>query len=260
MRIFEIAPGEKRAIKGIEFDQLWERVIAPNCSEIIEVYQKTGRYLYRGAKNNPPIYRGRSLDARRPTNSHNVLSDLFNKMLAANGMTALRNNSIFTSSSRSLAKNFGTIYVVFPINGFNFTYTNELDIVLDSIGEFIEGRIYNELNQKFASAWASQGNDAWRVDWISTDNVHLNPIQQLQLAINRLKTMLPKDLDIQDLSIDQLINPQTFADIFDPSNTNLEHAIKSILEVYIQGQYYAIEYDPYKSQLSEKIRMNGEIV
>ncbi len=253
MRISEIAPGQKRGINIIDFDRLWERSIKTNCSEIIEIYRDAGRLLYRGTKNNPPIYRGRSLDDRQPTDSSKKLSDLFNQMLAANGMTALRSNSIFVSSGIALARKFGVVYVVFPLNGFEFTYTNQIDIILDNMDDFIDGQVDLELNQKFAKAWESQGKDAWSVNWIKTDNIQPNPLNQLPAAIKRLKAMLPDDREVQALTIEKLINPETFARRYQPRNTDLGHAIKNVLEVYIRGQYYAIEFLPHKDQIHQKI-------
>lgn len=258
MRIFEIEPGEKRNISktlspaAATFENVWERLIVPNCSEILNIYKDTGIYLYRGTKNNPPIYRGRSLENRRPADSNAYLSDLFNRMLAVNGMTVLRNNSVFLTSSRSHAANFGTIYMVFPINGFKFTYTNQTDLVLDDFHYFIDNNLYQILNDKFEAAMSLKGSDTWGSDWVTYDN--RGPKQfQLKWALERLKELLPNDAEVQALTIEKLLDPAVFAKKFQPRNTNLEDAIINMYEVYLQGQYYAVEFSIYKAQIADKM-------
>ena len=57
------------------------------------------------------------------------------------GFTALRGNSIFATSVPSRARIYGTLYIIFPIDGFDFTYcVGEYDLELpyaatpDSLG------------------------------------------------------------------------------------------------------------------------------
>jgi len=261
MRIFEIEPGEKRKVQGSwmvtqdqHFDNVWTKLIEPKCSEALSIYKSSKRILYRGAKNNPPIYRGRSLDERRPTDSNSTLTMFFDKMLADNGMLALRKNSVFATSSWSHASNFGTVYAFFPVNGFKFTYTNENDIVLDNWENFIDNKLNFNLNQKFINALSNQNQTVnWETHWLRTGIESVPTVNKLPAAIRQLKELLPDDPEVQKLSVLGLINPQAFAAKFQPSNTNLGYALENSLEVYVQGQYYAIEHSMYKDNINKKL-------
>ena len=124
MRIFEIEPGQKRQVANIKdnLEKVWNRLIEPNCSNVLEVYRQQQQVLYRGTKSqNKEVYRGSSQQERRPKDSISELSTLFDKMLAANGMTALRSNSFFATSVERHAAGFGKVYFVFPSSHFIFS-------------------------------------------------------------------------------------------------------------------------------------------
>jgi len=130
MRLSEIEPGQKRNIGpqiigyNVEkFEQLWEKAIVPNCSESLTACKSAGKFMYRGFSSNQPIVRGRSWDNRVPVDSDDKLSRHFDDMLNKLGFKALRSNSIFVTSALETASYFGTSYIIFPINGFNYTYT-----------------------------------------------------------------------------------------------------------------------------------------
>lgn len=261
MRIFEIEPGQKRKIprayRSIDsekhFDLVWNKLIVPNCSEAIEIYRKANRILYRGSSNNPPIYRGRSFDERRPSTSNNFFSQLFDKMLAANGMTALRGNSVFATSARSHASTFGTVYAFFPINGFKFTYTNQSDLVLDSWDDFVPYDVVMRLNEKYSDAIEKKGVKIdWSINWLRK-LTNFPPADRLEAGVARLKEMLPDDPEIQQLTADKLFGPDLFAKRYEPTNTDLDFAIKNGLEVYVQGQYYAIWNEVYGDLIDQKL-------
>ena len=197
MRLSEIEPGQKRnigpAVTGYniqKFEQLWGKVIVPNCSESIAACKNGGRFMYRGFSSMQPVVRGRSWDDREPVDSDQKLSRRFDKMLKALGFKALRSNSIFVTSSLKTASYFGTSYIIFPINGFNYTYTPYTDLAL-----------------------SPQSEDDWM-----TDN-----------------------------------DPQVFYQEFHPKNKDLAVAISQGVEIYINGQYYALKYNVYGEYLSKKL-------
>ena len=45
MKISEIAPGQKRNLLTVNFNSIWDRLIVPNCSEIIEMYKKSDSFF-----------------------------------------------------------------------------------------------------------------------------------------------------------------------------------------------------------------------
>ena len=138
MRLSEIEPGQKRNIgpeiigyNTQKFEQLWEKAIVPNCSDSIAACKNGSRFMYRGFNSGQPIVRGRSWNNRIPVDSDDKLSKHFDDMLKALGFKALRSNSIFVTSAFRTAKYFGTPYIVFPINGFDYTYTAFMDLTFN---------------------------------------------------------------------------------------------------------------------------------
>ena len=193
MRLSEIEPGQKRNIgpqiigyNVQKFDQLWDKAIAPNCSESISACKNGGRFMYRGFSSAQPVVRGRSWNDREPVDSDYELSIRFDKMLKALGFKALRSNSIFVTSSLKTASYFGTSYIIFPVNGFNYTYTSFKDLSLNPESEDTLGN-----------------------EWMTSDD------------------------------------PQVFYQEFHPKNKDLAVAIANGVEIYVNGQYYALKYNMY---------------
>lgn len=269
MRIFEIEPGKYRNISLSKFDdqqhfnKIWDRLIAPNCSQIIDIYKQSESALYRGAKNKTAdIYRGVSWQERKPVDSDRYLSTLFDQMLAANGMTALRSNSIFATSSYSHAKGFGSVYILFPVNGFEYTYTNRRDIVVDQIVDFIPHDIFVKINDWWKQALIDKfGDEKAKIifpyhTWLSyeQENYTDSEMAKLHKALLRLKALDPTNPNIQSLSVESLITPENFAKLYQPKNTDLTYALGTKVEVYIRGQYYAIDIQ-HKEWVTEKLRI-----
>lgn len=109
--------------------------IEQHCSEFLKVVQETQRFLFRGQNDaRLPIFVGHPRANREPKDSDPEAQQLADKYLTAMGFKALRSNSIFTTSSQRHAADFGTVYVIFPKNGFDFTWsTKHDDLVIDSV-------------------------------------------------------------------------------------------------------------------------------
>jgi hypothetical protein len=260
MRISEIAPGQTKpmALRPDEdkFNTAWERLIVPNCSDIIGVYRNAEEFLFRGMKDKPDFFREMSRNDRKPKDSSKDISTMFDKMLAANGMTALRGNSIFAISDRGHTTDFGDPYIIFPVNGFDFTYTNEKDILLDSWTHLIPPKTSTYLTKLMSDHQIAQGAGemSYYHNWITLDNLHTRQsLSALEFAIERMRELFPDNELAGDLTIDKLINPEGFAERYDPSNTDLADAIKTQREVYIHGQYYAFRYSTYNLLIRVKM-------
>lgn len=110
-------------------------LIKKHCSDILKIYQSTGQMLYRGTKTNFGIaYIGTPRTERIPTSSNASINDAFNRAMEKLGYQARRDNSLFCSSSQSHAAGFGSnIYVIFPLNGFDYTWSRAVgDMVLEN--------------------------------------------------------------------------------------------------------------------------------
>lgn len=104
------------------------------CSDAISDMRKAEKFLYRGTRQFKDAYISRPHTARSTMSSYSEMQELYDQKISEVGFKALRSNSIFTTSNLRFAKNFGThIYLIFPVNGFSFTWSEtEDDIILKS--------------------------------------------------------------------------------------------------------------------------------
>lgn len=97
-----------------------------NCSNIIKIYKDEGYFLYRGIRHQASsILLGRSRDDRKPMDTPPDIQNKLDKVLASQGFTALRGNSIFCSSSFAFVHDYGTPFMIFPVNGFTYTWNTD---------------------------------------------------------------------------------------------------------------------------------------
>lgn len=157
MRINEIEAGEKVSFRNDttssgynvapEIDEVKQilAVVAENCSESIDAMKQAKHYLYRGIQArgdvaNSIAFHGRSRENRKPLSTRPGMDETLNKGLRNSGMTAIRSNSIFCTSYPSAASSYGQLYLIFPKDGFKFTW-NTL------YGDFYTEYIYEQLER-----------------------------------------------------------------------------------------------------------------
>lgn len=117
------------------------KIIREECSEILSIYRKAGKVLYRGMKGKPSVFRRTIRTNRVPAATPVELHDATDARLIELGFDARRSNGMFCTACTDTAGIYGDLYVVLPFNGFKFTYWKEawdffefLDDVLDSEG------------------------------------------------------------------------------------------------------------------------------
>jgi hypothetical protein len=128
------------------------RFIKTNCTDILQIY-KDHDFLYRGIHSVEPILFGKEVKNRMPVDSNEKASELLDSALSKVGFTALRSNSIFCTSDKLIASNYsndhdktnhGKVYVIFPLNGFSYTWCRR---ALDLTGKFgLHYVLFNEDN------------------------------------------------------------------------------------------------------------------
>ncbi len=138
MKINEVilTPSENKKL-NIKFEHVIN-VIKTQCSEFLPIYKKCGP-LYRGISTKiPEIFMAATPINRKPTDTHQSDQDKFDNLLYKSGFTALRRNSIFCSGDEYFARAYGNVYLIFPLNGFSFTWSlyiqdffNNPNILLD---------------------------------------------------------------------------------------------------------------------------------
>jgi hypothetical protein len=92
-------------------------------------FRKTGGFLYRGIPENqaiPLVHIGTSPTRRLPIGQSYKAQETLDDIFKLVGFKALRGNSLPTTTDLSFADHWGEIYLIFPINGFNFVWSNQI--------------------------------------------------------------------------------------------------------------------------------------
>ena len=255
MRIYEITPGQRKPIKiqlntAEKFGEFWDKTIEPNCSEVLKVYREVGKVYLRGEKGMPDIFRGASRINRPARDSNALIAQMFDNCLLDLGFDARRSNSIFATGSRSNASEFGNIYMIFPINGFKFTYVNVEDIVFDSFRDILNPETYKLIQDRFYPFAQSKNMQyAWQ-DW---SRYYLKKPKSLEEIIAELKKDLPDDKFIQSLQPSSLIDCDYIERRYQLNDNNLAHALQNDFETLIKGSYYALAFDTYFKLANTKL-------
>jgi hypothetical protein len=95
--------------------------------------QKADTFLYRGVDRSieaKPIFVANSPEDRKPIGQTQREQYILDMLLSLEGFEALRSNSVCCSSTQAEIIRFGTPYIIFPINGFSFTWSS----VINDIG------------------------------------------------------------------------------------------------------------------------------
>jgi len=107
----------------------YAKIIQKDCSEYLQAVAAAKKVLFRGTEpGDHPLsaYVGRSHKKRKTKDTSSAIQTGVDKILASKGFTALRHNSIFTSSRLEIASGYGIPYIIFPKNGFSFTWSPKL--------------------------------------------------------------------------------------------------------------------------------------
>lgn len=132
MKLYELdlQPGQKQDYHepGVDKTAEFARLIQKDCSEALAAMRAGGQFLYRGLKSQElRAFKGASRTDRVPlsTKAHHQL--MLDQMLTEFGFKAIRSNSIYCISDISEAQYYtkmvGMTYMIFPINGFDYTWS-----------------------------------------------------------------------------------------------------------------------------------------
>ncbi len=245
----------------------WLDAIARDCQQYLSAVKTAGKWLLRGHKRGKDAYMAKTGN-RQPKTSSQELSDLFNSALLQLGFSAQRDNSIFATSIPIQAQSYGAVYIIFPIDGKSqFTYTNQHDLELYHIQQI---PLKNESNtQQIASEliawirqWVKKYPDAQKqLNLMYPPFAGLQPTdtleeimekveefcEEMEIPMPRIPSYLTNwnneedDLEDEDLEFGD-IDLEAFVDMYQPRKDHLEQALKSGVEVYISGEYYALLY------------------
>jgi len=233
----------------IQFYNLMTR-IAKNCTEIVKVYTdlnpdfKTSeaKVFYRGIKSTEDALYGKPFDERRVMSSSSRLSDIFNKGMEAAGFEARRDNSSFVSGDKSQASGYGKVYVMFPKDGFSFSWSrNTKDLILDR-GSYPKMLDYELLAPLKDFVLTNREKLGAKYDFIFNN---LFGEYNLEYNLNSIKKAIeagdiPKEF-MPLTELENIMTPEGIVKGFDLDQEDLTGAIASGNEVFIRGAYYAVQ-------------------
>jgi hypothetical protein len=96
--------------------------MAVECSDYIEIMKQTKSVLRRGTRARALIFKGHPRGDRRPTTSDPAMQKALDTELEDSGFDARRGNSLFVTTDKEFASRYGNTYLIFPINGFSYTW------------------------------------------------------------------------------------------------------------------------------------------
>lgn len=198
----KLKPGKKKPlnIKAKEFEKKFGLILKKDCKKILDLYLSMNNFgrldpediewesiddynlLFRGTKRkNPPAYLASPPKNRKPVDTGMGLHNELNQVLSLAGYKATRGNSIFTSGSYGQARDYGQVYVIFPVDGFNFSWSPKhedlysdlldsvsslSDIVYGGEGDRVDDRLFsfadvvdrlNDLYESFLEDFPTKG-------------------------------------------------------------------------------------------------------
>lgn len=240
------------------------KALAKNCKQIVKVYKELNnnfagekkRFMYRGIRSSSDALYGKPFTERKPKDSNPELHTMLNDAMVYAGLDARRNNAMFVSGDLGQAKSYGTdVFVFFPVDGFTFTWSKNIkDLVLDASKkiEMLDKRVASELRRMVVDAKAEDDsinvnypNDLFTSGYSFTDDV------------DKVKELI-KDGKLPDSAselVDKILTNDTILEYFDFSDTNIFDAITSHKEIYVKGDYYAVNTD----HIDELIKFLKEI-
>lgn len=246
--------------RPIKMDNVF-KALAKNCKEIVKVYKELNRnsftkqrFMYRGIKSSADALYGKPFDARKPKDSNVDLHELVNGTIDSLGFEANRGNAMFVTGDRSQASGYGSsLYVMFPVDGFTYTWSQvEKDLVLDS------GKRLSLIDKEVASkirgaARLAKEKDStipisYPDDLFTSGYDYESNVENVSSLVER--GFLPKEVKTL---LDELLTDSSIQEYFKFTDKNLFQAIASNKEIYLRGDYYAINTD-YMTDLIEFLK------
>jgi len=189
------------------FDTAW-KFVEKHCSEVLQHYKTTHKILYRGVKKGgPDIFLGQPREHREvvaPRVESQPYAELCDLYLKTMGFSALRLSSIFCNASSNKASPWGNVFMIFPFNGFTFT-------------------------------WSKLRTDMSAMHYIWGERHFNNPFHENLRALSRLRKGEPIDMPEET----KLALAEKFVSINRFDQSNFEEALLSDFDIWFAGRYIA---------------------
>lgn len=167
--------------------------------------------------------------------SHNA-QVLYDHALTKMGIKALRSNSIFTSSDVDQASSYGSTYIIFPVDGAEYSWTkNAKDLTLDT-GYVVNDKFLNKLDGDVHKYIKKIGKE-FVIYFDAEDEFYDDGIEGLIRTLKRIKYP-----NVNKVTMDALVDMQTIKTKYAPTNKEIPVAIKKGYEILVNGEYIAVKY------------------
>ena len=227
------------------------QTIKKECSEVLKIYKTTGEVLFRGlkkSKSNSPAYVGRSWADRKALNSEQEGQKVFDYIIEKMGISALRRNSIFTTTNFVQAEEYGNLYIIIPKNGFQFSWAiHEGDLIIDDTRVLYKSEVLDKIMDNI-DALVDKGkmaDSAAGYEWSE-----ILQFEGYERAIEYLKDHKYPAAALKQITLDKLIDYKHVKNKIGPTNKDFVKALESGHEILINGEYYAFELSKFKDVLS----------
>lgn len=227
------------------------QTIQKECSQALKAFKYTHKILFRGlkkSKTNTPAYVGRSWNERKTMNSEPEGQKVFDYALQKMGISALRSNSIFTTSDSNQASGYGNLYIIIPKNGFQFSWSlGDPDMVIDDTSVLYNSDLINDImdNVDRLVDAGKMADDAAGYEWSE-----VLQFEGYEKSIEYLRDAKYPVAALKKITLDKLIDYKHIKSEIGPTNKDFVKALESGHEVLINGEYYAFELSKFKDILS----------
>lgn len=232
-----------------------------DCGEALTIFREAKQVLYRGSSSArlqfpDGQFHGHPRKDRLAKDSYQIMQAAYDALLKKLGYSALRSNGLFCTANPDQALGYGQVYVIFPKNGFTYTWsTVSEDIVFDDADLMY-------LSKKPFQKYIAEVNRILKAAKIEI--LRWDDFDDIVDAFDQIHTKIDQAMEedsitfaqvqylekLRAIPVDGFINSKMLYSHFKPTNTNLARAMAEEHEVCIKGDYYALEYSKYADTLS----------
>jgi hypothetical protein len=115
--------------------------INDSCKEFISGVKAANTFLYRGIDTRKPFFNAATPNTRMPLGQSLQEQAMLDHILKTNGFTALRSNSRSCTPNITEVYLFGNPYLIFPEDGFSFTWSQHVSDI--GISRLVQKELHN---------------------------------------------------------------------------------------------------------------------
>jgi hypothetical protein len=203
----------------IDFQGQWA-TIAPEVQQALAIMNSNGCKLYRGISGDKPkSFVSSPREDRKPRDGIPFVQEIVDEWLKNHGFTALRSNSLFVTSDLGESRVYGKPYMIFPVDGFTYTWFRGMK-------DFSYSLYSNRLGI---------------------------PVPRLfpGITAGKLSTITLQDFIDRGMTKSDIIACiDKYMEIANPSNSNIEEAMFKGHEIMIScSRYYAVEREYARARI-----------